>query len=932
MNSFDFALLCCKLFEKYPPYNYRNEHDSHAEKPLNILLLGSGKNLNDFLHEVLLSCMLLDTSLTVNIVSEDSDGAMETLSKEAPALKYFVKIQGRGKTLSDPEEPLCTLRFNSYPLSSDKILDLMSKKEQYSYIFLSEPDDELTGLLAKECCNSLENRGDKVLAYLKDRENGVIEVLSPQKEMIDLSNSRGSQEKQIGQIAFNVHYVYEKGKNDHTPLSEIERTFNEPYSRLSSVRAALHMRSKLLCCGITDSDASVCAQKLFDLIQSTPAIVDRLSALEHRRWMMEKLLAGYRPAQPEDYNCFYSKKGMTTHSESEKWHSCLVMCEKDGQSHLEERDWAAPADKCREELDPLDKMSLLIHEKCHEIAYAEEKRKEIEDLIEILNNSLDKQVFSKDVSDIVHLIKDSVSQMYAGKKSALAICKKALKELKGSINETPISALLSRQLDDLEWHLRPLEESILNRDYKEPDRALVRQIPFMLTHKKEITLVGLLGRSAKECLYAAWRTEPTRLIIVGYASDKRELEQLKENIDTIEDRLSSSNNLLGVQLRTYHIIIPSDVDPSTVFGHKQKEYTCEFHLIKTPSSDCVAAEMGNLLVTFNADYVDISGADPMLAYAAVLGLGANKGALFGIRNGTVIDLRGAKALEYAMPSKSMTVKELFLLNGAVNIDHHVFDMRYDIILMDALWDIVQEQLQADRKNNLWGSFCEDVFKDAFKDYSFGLPMTVTAGRHEALLKRICEKGIIKDYRDYSTNKQSRKISFRFASPDIMDCFQKSGTILEYYIYRSAMSAGYFDDVEMGWHFRHSAGDSADNEIDVICTKENVSLFISAKLRNRERLTKDNTFNYIIYEVSLLANRFGINAKPILVAPFIDQFETGMSIRYSKEVELAKRRGVYLLGREFFLQENVKNDALGEALKRIAEGRDDWCNNFLTRSL
>ena len=150
-------------------------------------------------------------------------------------------------------------------------------------------------------------------------------------------------------------------------------------------------------------------------------------------------------------------------------------------------------------------------------------------------------------------------------------------------------------------------------------------------------------------------------------------------------------------------------------------------------------------------------------------------------------------------------------------------------------------------------------------------------------------------------------------------------MLEYYIYYSALLDAHFDDVEMGWHFQHSAAeDSADNELDIICTKGLSSLFISAKNVTAKKISDDASYlKYVIYEISLLADRFGINAKPALAMPEVDQFQFNDKTQeweFSKEVKSAYSRGVYLLGKECF-----KGDVLGEVLDRIADGRDDWCD-------
>lgn len=189
------------------------------------------------------------------------------------------------------------------------------------------------------------------------------------------------------------------------------------------------------------------------------------------------------------------------------------------------------------------------------------------------------------------------------------------------------------------------------------------------------------------------------------------------------------------------------------------------------------------------------------------------------------------------------------------------------------------------------------------------------------LNGLASNKLVIDYVVDQSDHSQTKVSFQFASKDVLDVIQNSGKVLEYYIYYSALLDAHFDDVEMGWHFQHTASkESADNELDIICTKGMSSLFISAK-----NVTKKDAqyLKYVIYEISLLADRFGINAKPVLAMPAIEQFQQNPQTQeweFSKEVKTAYKRGVYLLGKECF-----NKDVLGEVLDRISDGRDDWCD-------
>lgn len=132
----------------------------------------------------------------------------------------------------------------------------------------------------------------------------------------------------------------------------------------------------------------------------------------------------------------------------------------------------------------------------------------------------------------------------------------------------------------------------------------------------------------------------------------------------------------------------------------------------------------------------------------------------------------------------------------------------------------------------------------------------------------------------------------------------------------------FTDVDIGFKYKHgSSPDAPENELDVICTKGSKSLFISCKMKTASLFDDDkNLLNYICYEIRLQAELFGVNAKPVIVAPSLPQFiKNGETWEISAEVKKASRRGVYLIGKECLTKDN-----LGLVLENIIFGKDDWC--------
>jgi hypothetical protein len=162
-----------------------------------------------------------------------------------------------------------------------------------------------------------------------------------------------------------------------------------------------------------------------------------------------------------------------------------------------------------------------------------------------------------------------------------------------------------------------------------------------------------------------------------------------------------------------------------------------------------------------------------------------------------------------------------------------------------------------------------------------------------------------------------KASFKFSSESSLSFLRNSGKVLEHYLYYTALQECQFDDAEMSWLFFHSPQEgAAQNELDVICTRGTASLFISAKNVTRDTFRDSKFLNYVCYEVSQLADAFGIQAKTVLAAPNVPQFEG--KARHNL-VKRAMSRNVYLLGDRCFEPGNLE-----QVLRNIDQGMEDWC--------
>lgn len=1000
MTVFDtFRLSCCRLLEQHSLCNYRRTAGEKQE--LSILLVGNGARMETLIHTILTNGQLLDTKLQVTVLHAGTATA-ENLMTDAPVLKEFVQIIRDGKVLSDPAESLAQLRLCRCSMTPEALLEKLPDLVDPSYIIVSTGNDEKNLNLARVFADTLPEER-KMVACVQRCLNHGFQVLAPEPMQVIGGRHDDAYLSRLEQIAYNLHYIYAKTANDRQSPQQIRQDFEKSYNYLSNLEAALHIQSKLQCCGIDTDDSAVSAAAFAAFMEQDPSIVSRLAVVEHRRWIMEKLLQGYRPQA--DMSQIYSRSGVNTKNTEEKWHTCLVHCRVG--SMIPPKSWDAGTIPAT--LDPLDQTSIRIHRKCGELAQA--NRGLIQSQLEaILTMLQDWPEASSEALEHTEALIPLVSQLYQKNRNAIGKFQNRLGALRREIHagSGPHVPLLLGQIDVLEFAAAPLIEYISYKNYKDQDELLVRHIPFALTYHSQCTILKLMANREMDCLLSAWQLEPKRVIYMAWAETQLELEQLLNLASHTAVALKQGS--LEIE-QEYHILLSDDLMDK--YDDLPLE-NCSVYRLGPGGAEAMMEVFADAVQDLKTDYIDVTGADPAMILAAQKYALESHTPMIYARNGGFQSLYGAAEISYPRPGRHMTVREMFSLSGAV-VSQTDSETLSDLSKKYTdFWRIVQD-------HPIWASFaqsCADVYKRNSK-YEFTVQLsdptepirrkyiavpaylkklilsvmrtlqahsvlqiqevsheldgvwkiefsthgptlavqllshlqqlikyvqpgtfcqvhasenkvTVTARQltlqglvpppdkadeYKKLIQVLADKKIILNH-EFSPN--SGSWSFHFGSRDILNAFQLSGKVLEYYLYYSALLECSFDDVQMGWKFNHSnQDDSANNELDVVCTRGVASLFISAKHRSLSHFDNSGYLNQVCYEVSLLANRFGVNAIPVLAAPLVPMFDgdTGLQSKYMKQ---AVRRGVCLLGRECF-----ETDRVAQCLSNIMERKKNW---------
>lgn len=1011
MKSFTgFRLSLFSFLDRHPLYPYRDDAGE-----LKVLLIGYGQRiLDDILPTVATNGQLLDTTLHITLASSNPSQCVDTLLQKVPYLPHFSAISCMNKRVSESEmeDNRCTLSFEKAQLTAEGMQQLAGEHSDYRYVIISTGTDEKNAELARAfgSCGCDET---VLIAYVQRKKKpGLTMPSTEQAELIPFGFDADGAEfsEELEKIGLNLHSSYIRSADSRYSANSVLHDFyHDKYTYVSNMEAAIHIKAKLLCCGISCSDLKQAAKEFSARVAKDPTLIDRLASIEHDRWVFSKIFAGYR--QLQDQTLIY-RDGNTTHSSAQKWHTCLLPVDHTGASSITKEIWQAAESGTVSDskLDPLDQMTLLLHQKCRENAEAHTGT--VDSLLKTIQDLLaDNASFPLSAYESFKQLSLAVSELRIHKRSAISLYRRSWKKLYDQIraDDGVHAAVLTSILDNLQAEMGSLIEYVSRKDYKEQDRILCRGIPYALTHQFRPVVLKLLSSKTTDNIASIQQMDPAAVTFVGIARTAMELAQ----IDTVLANLKRyvSHYLQETEFK-YSIFVPNELCGT---ADEEREDLVFVPLLERKA---LVDEMSMLFSAAPA-YIDVSGADPLLTAAAMEYADTQGCGVFYNCGGTFLNISRAEELEYPFPKQGFTVEQMFSINGADTIGvessritglENIYQPLWDLFLQNSmywntlpdkrialpddrtytfpfageggevtirtqqavaqkLFPVLQQmvQLQYIRDisfDSVYGSARTILFSvrpgitdaaqfqtalqslcDGFDPQTMtfslnynhktlqvsGLRCTVSLADdnpaylngHKAILQRLTELGGIYDivYSDPKT------CTFRLASPEMRHIMEKAGNLAEAYVYYTALLDCGFDDVENGLSFRHSVGSEIRNEIDVLCTSADRSLFISVKARNESAFADPdlNYLNMVAYEIRYEAEHFGLNSKAVLAAPALPMFTLAANGTYvlSTYAMKCRSRGVYLCGRECF-----QSGMLGRTLTAIMNDADDTWSDLL----
>lgn len=925
------------------------------EKNLNVMVIGYDVYAEKFIDLCLQAGQMKDHNLYITVVSQNPDKARTEYVKARPALPRFVNI---GNSSISKDEAWAVLDFIAIPCEGhafcealpeqnrqivEEIMLTLSGEEHIHYLFLSIGDDTFNDNLARlfaEIAHVLENRC--CINYIHKSRSPI----KPQPEHavwckpVDVTEEFRSQSDHdaLEQMAFHTHLLWTGMKN--IDMQQAREKFSQPYYHEASMSFALSIGYKLQSFGITGSSADEIAAN-FDrqLIrhkdddETSNQILAQIAALEHRRWVLEKVTNGWQapPSVNGVMDFSYCIEIGSIKDNARKYHPCIVPSTASAplksRTYTKNRHekWDHPGNG-EEGLDALDRVSLALHRYFYQ--YTQKFR-------------LSHPMEQGDAARIGRLIRDAddtVTQEYkryclclrnilnreAGYSMQYDAYEKRFSDIIASTDS--LDGLTKQSVADGIKNIRhsffPVIEYSLYRDYKEPDEVLPEKLAFILTYRSSCHLAAALNLAPDkngesdavfQNVASATVIHPGKITYLYYVNQTSDFGLLRRKLIAIENYFQHRKIPCSLYLQ---ILLSEDAKDrrkalSDMLNRLRKKITLDV-AINPCQNETQAAEQAVLVLKNNqTDLFDGSNAlfpsNRQNAYFVQKVTEQFPYFEFDRAQKRFCNDSGCDHLHYIADSSYMRVEDMFAMMNATDRQFHYPDFANEY---ESLWSIYTGQCTQtpfQKAVGCWNNLCmqlEDYHNTHNSpDSSQVKNLTVSTPRYRPadyrrILEALNKKGYITDF---SANQNT--FSFRYKLEKFKNLLTKAGEILEIYTYFEACKTGYFDDVVSSYEFKWETG-GVTNELDCVLTKGFRSIIVECKAR--VELNQD-----FYYKLDSLASRFGIGTKKVLIA------NTYVNSPHLNQInELQKTRGNQMDIITISDENDIQN--IGKTLQKIME--------------
>lgn len=887
------------LLYENPLYHWIAE----GERNLNVMVIGFDRYAARFIDLCLMAGQMKGHALYLTVVVKDPEAAQAEYLKSRPALASFVNVggslSGSGKEayavldfMDVPGEghAFCTAELNENRRTVEEILLTSLGEERVHYIFLSMGGDAYNRSLAQIFCKTaelLENRCS--VNYIQERA-----LAEEERNMLCNPVAVGgayepADSDELERMAFCTHLLWTGMEN--TDMQKAWEEFCQPYYHESSISYALSIGYKLNGFGITGRDADELASNFYrtvlahrDTDEACRQAFAELTALEHRRWVLEKLTDGWQapPLTDGKTDFSYCIEIGSIKDSKRKYHPCIVRSTAASPLKNEEyrvnrhKKWDDPHDPA-DELDELDRFSVSLHRffrRYTEQFYASHPMEtgEAAQIGRLLQGAGDYVL--KEYRRFCLCLRN-ILEGEAGYAKQYDACEK---RFAAAVADTDSLGREKKQtvrklVDGIRRSFFPVIECCLYRDYKALDEALLDNLAFILTYRRACHLAAPLNLAQDR---NGESDTVFRNVASGTVIHPDELTYLY-CADRFSDYGLLRRKLLSIASYFEHRRIRCRIHLQILFlqnsAQRLKALRTMLHKLQQKMeldgsiAECADEEQAvkQAVLALEQKQVDLfDGTNALFASNRrnsqfILEV-TDKFPYFEFDSTRKQFLHdsGCDYLHYIADRSYMRVEDMFAMMHAEDRAFHYPDFAEEY---EALWGIYTGdaiRLSFERAVGCWNELCgqlEQYHETNGRSAVKGLLLKTGKYRMEEFARLL--EGLGKKRFIEGLSVEQNRISFRYQSDKIKALLTKAGELLEVYTYFEACKTGYFDDVVSGYEFKWETG-GVQNELDCVLTKGFCSMIVECKARSV--LSQD-----FYYKLDSLAGRFGIGTKKVLIA-------------------------------------------------------------------
>lgn len=898
------------LLYNRPLYKYIGKDETN----MNVLMIGWKDSFSEkFIDQCLQMGQMDSHFLNITVLSSNADDNRCQYLEERPALSQFVDVDG--SLAGSDIEVYASLTFDDFDVqelaeagsdsAEDIILNILvdAPDEKYHYFIISTEDDKDNRKIAAALKNVTDDFMPSDIFTIHCVVGNDISTDSDLEGIVcirtDSLDADSLMDPELERMAYNAHMIWDDAINGDA-FANLQKFRADQYNYQSSISLALSVKYKLADLGIFTEDCSQAAEEFWNQLQKdeNQELINRVIALEHRRWVLNMVCQGYTAPKSEDRLKYYDNciERRDLKNEADKIHPCIVRSTtatplSTGPFANNKTAWNIKNTERDSILDELDLMSVEIHRKMQQ--QADKYRK---------SNPLEKGV----IADTGTWLNANCSEKICRAWERFIFCIKnildgnrAYSKQYNKYKERFVSSLdiqgedqayIDEQLQTITNNLWPVIEANMYRDYKKFDEVFVNKLPFILTYNihlslamafKTSTSLNAMNDNVFTNVASATVIKPEKITYLLFLENDTRREIIRQMIQMTRKYMTEKGinchlNYLITGLKNAH---EDNYQKWVKCFDRLKKTGCisEYQFELVDSEEEVIEYWGEELEKTNIDIFDgtTTPFQSMYANSTLLQLIREKYSYFefDVRNKIFKRNHDCRFLSYIEDNTFLGIEEMFGLVGAEDMDYN-----YPVLGSEYmnLWNIYIGRNRRKSRNTsqedharecvkCWNAMCntlelyeeQNPEKDQIKLDDLQL---IYSGyqRWDEILKIIKELSGETGGKQYLIpEKENGKITaFQYSNDDIKSVLTKAGDILEIYTYYKVCEKGYFDDVACGYRFRW-VDEKVNNELDLVLTKGFQSLIIECKARTK----LDQNF---YFKLNSLVEMFGIGAQKVLL--------------------------------------------------------------------